>query len=202
MHRNTAYWPERFTPASLCREAREWEAKARGYLDAAAKVAAHQSLRRNAGNAAERAAKNPTAANLNSAGSMGNLLADSADLLAAELAALSDPCPDPPASAIVYREPGEPPSWAAEAIVHDSFGMGFPRGSAAIRVHGYSSREEAIAAMREVAGGVDLARASAGSDYHAARARAAARAALETDPVEARIRAAGEPRPDDWETPR
>lgn len=203
MHRNTAYWPERFTPASLCREAREWREKAASYLDAAARVAAHQTLRRNAAKAAERAAANPVPANLNSAGGIANLVSDSAAELAAELARLADhPCPDPPASVIVYREPGEPPSWAAEAITHDEPISGHSRALAALRVHGYPTRGEAVAALRVVAEHRDVVVAAQGQDYHASRVRAAVRAALETEPVEVRIRLSGQDRPGDWEAVR
>lgn len=203
MHRNTAYWPERFTPASLCREAKEWRAKATGYLDAAAHAAAHQTLRKNAARAAERAAADPRPINLNSAGSMANQVADGASELSEELAALADrPCPDPPASVIVYREPGEPPSWAAESITHDEPIGGHSRALASLRVHGYPTREGAIAALREIAEHREIVVAAQGRDYHAARVRAAARAALEADPVEVRIRLAGEDRPEDWDAVR
>lgn len=209
-HRNTAYWPERYTPASLCHEARSWRERAAAYLDAAARTAAHAELRKNADRAARTAAESPTAAHLNAAGSMGHQVADSAGALAADLAALAAPCPEPPASAIVYREPdvdGEPESWAAEAITHDEPIRGQPgafqsRALASLRVHGHPSRAAAVEALRAVALDPEVVRASQGADYHAARVRAAARAALEAEPAEVRIRLAGRERPEDWEAVR
>lgn len=205
MHRNTAYWPERFTAASLAAEAKEWREKASAFLDAAAAEAAHKSLRKNASRAAQEAAKDPTPAKLNTAGSLGNLVADSADALQADLERLREwACPLPPASVIVYREPEDPDqpgvaSWAAEALVHDAPSGRQSRAEAALRVHGYPTKAAAGEALRAVALNPEIVRHAQGSDYHAARVKAAAKAALECEPVEVEIRVAGKPRPEGWE---
>lgn len=196
--KNTAYWPERFTPKSLLSDAIRWRAEARAYLDAAATTAAHQSLRKNAERVVRQADENPTPQNLNSAGSMRGLLARSAEELAQDLAALRH-CPNPPASLIVYLEPGDPESWCAEAIVHTEAGA---CGVTALRVHGYASRSAAIEALRDVAQQDGVQRAAQGDDHNAARIRAAIDAVKAGDFCDVRIRQAGAPRPDDWEKPR
>jgi hypothetical protein len=199
MNRNTAYWPERYTPLSLLQDAVEWRRKAANHLDAAAKIAALEHLQKNAGRAAERAKHTPSAANLNAAGSIGNLVADGAAKLAEELAALDQPCPEPPCFSIVYREPevdGLPENWVAEVYAicgHERIPV--LRTWSGLRAEDCRTKAQAIADLRELARHPDLIRQAKGSDYHAARIRAAGKCALECEPTEVRIRAAGADRP-------
>lgn len=194
---NTAYWPERFTPLSLLQQAHAWREKAKKHLDVAASTAALQHLRKNATRAEQKASDNPSPLNQNAAGSIGNQVADRSLELAEELVGLES-CPLPPASVIVYQEPGEPASWAAEAITHGEAGSGI----SALRVHGYESRSTALAALRDVTEHPQILSACNGTDYHAARVRAACLAVRETQPLETRIRLAGTDRPEDWEVPK
>jgi hypothetical protein len=205
-HRNTAYWPERYTPLALLAKAAQWRQRAKGHLDAAAHTAALQHLEKNAVRVQAQAAANPTAMNLNAAGSLGNLVADGAARLAEDLAALEESCAEPPAFAIVYREPpvaGVPDNWVAEVYTI----CGHER-TPALRTFSSAkpelaqTREQAVAALRELARHPQIQSLARGRDYHAARMRAAVRCALDTEPAEVRIRLAGEQRPEDWEEPR
>lgn len=206
-HRNTAYWPERYTPLSLLEKAAAWRQRAAKYLDAAAKTASLKHLEQNARRAQARAAESPSPDNLNAAGSIANLAAGSAARLAEKLAAIDQGnCPEPPAFAIVYREPdiaGVPENWIAEVYTV----CGHERAPCLRTWSGTQpetcrTKAQAIADLRDLASHPEMQRQARGTDYHAARVRAACRCALETAPTEVRIRLAGDERPENWEKPR
>lgn len=209
MHRkNTAYWPERYTPTSLLEKAAIWRNRAKAHLDVAASVSALKHLEKNAERIRRDAQENPSPQNLNSAGSISNLVADGAHRLAEDLVALEDDrCPEPPAFAIVYREPqveGVPENWIAEVYTICGIGQTAPvlRTVSTLAPERCQSKDKAISALKELAKNPRIEKIARRDDYLAARVRAGIRCALETEPVEVPIRIAGEKRPENWEAPR